>query len=123
MGARSDSVHGGNCLRFPEELNGISCYGSAIFTILGGSGFDLIWSRSQAVVDYSHESAKPMTMSARCSCSFSGSQTEDSVSSTDLFVKALSKFLVRAKKMRTQGLENIYSKSLFEDSSFLAKTK
>lgn len=35
--------HGLNFIRFPMELNGKYCYGSTIYSILKGAGYNLAW--------------------------------------------------------------------------------
>ena len=66
--------HGRDFVRFPEEMNGPSCYGSAILRVLLGAGYELKWSKESVLLE-----TPPSTASTTASSSSSSSSTSTPV--------------------------------------------
>ena len=112
---RTQSVHGGEFVRFPEEMNGKGCYGAVYMQSLTGAGYSLHWPKkyqeSSSDTDHypivgtmSSEEKRP-----HCSCKQS-KQNADAVMN---FLRIMRKYYERAQELRERGISDVYTKEKF----------
>lgn len=69
------SAHGSHFVRFPEELDGVGCYGSVLFSLLVGSGYNLQWASPLISTTSRSSRSNKSTGASACGCTHGSIQT------------------------------------------------
>ena len=115
---QTQSSHGKDFFRFPEELNGLGCFGGSYLQILSGSGYALHWPNSyrnehDEKAENTYFSVIASTSSDEkiesCSCRVSRTQYESAV----YFLKTLMRYFWRVREFRKNGVSDVYAEQKF----------
>lgn len=101
----SATVHGSQFVRFPEEMSGPGCFGSAILRILAGAGYELRWPSAVFTQEHGQGSVLEFGSQHSCECAHGG---EPSVLSE--MASRLNKYYYRAIQLRLTGYSGVYSR-------------
>lgn len=112
---RTESAHGKEFVRFPEEMNGKGCFGAVLMQALTGAGYSLHWPRAYQELN-SNSNFLPVMGSTsseekyrHCTCKQSKSSGEAVVK----FLHTLKKYFDRAAELRQEGLRDVYAREKF----------
>ena len=125
--SRKQSPHGWDFVRFPEEYNGVGCYGSAVLSVLKSAGYMVRWVKGGGEHDDLFARSTSDSFSARLpgstlyrDCQCVQGQNDAGVYR---FSTHLNKYMLRVESLAKGGTDGLYSHINFEKQFFEEQEK